>query len=101
MNFDAVKRAREMKARLDKIQKELSNTIIETDAGHGAVRVTMSGQLKVKSVKISPDAIKPEKAASLEKMVTDAVNDAIEKTQKAAARELKELTGGLKIPGLF
>jgi len=101
MNFDRIKQAREMKAKLDKIQKELKDTVVEGDAGHGAVKVTMDGQMRVRYVKISPDAVRADKVGNLEKMVTDAVNDAIQKTQKEAAKGLKELTGGLKIPGLF
>ncbi len=100
MNFQALKQAQEMKAKLDRIQKELNNTVIEADAGHGAVKITMNGQFKVKSVQISPDVIKADKASHLEELVTKAVNDAIEKTQKVAAKQMKELTGGFKIPGL-
>jgi DNA-binding protein YbaB len=34
-------------------------------------------------------------------MVQKAIDDAVEKSQKEAEKALKELTGGLKIPGLF
>jgi DNA-binding protein YbaB len=34
-------------------------------------------------------------------MVYKAIDDAVEKAQKEAEKQLKELTGGLKIPGLF
>ncbi len=101
MNFSRLNQARELKAKLDKIQKELNNMVIEADAGRGAVKVTMNGHLRLKAVKIAPEAINPDKARNLEELVLKAVNDAIEKTQKTAARELKELTGGFKIPGLF
>lgn len=101
MNLGNIKQAMELKSKLDQAHKELSNTIIEAEAGKGAVRVTMDGQQKIKSVKISPEIINQGKPELLEKLVLKAVSDALAKSQKAAAKQLRGLTGGLKIPGLF
>ena len=101
MNLGNIKQAMELKSKLEKAQKELSNLIIEAEAGKGAVRVTMDGQQKIKSVKISPEIINQGKPELLEKLVLKAVSDALAKSQKAAAKQLSGLTGGLKIPGLF
>jgi hypothetical protein len=95
-----LKQAQELKARLDKAQKELSNITVEASAGRGAVKVVINGQQKVQSIKISPEVIDPNKPERLEKMVLEAVSEAINKSQKAAAKQLQGLTGGLKIPGL-
>jgi len=99
MNF--LNQARELKTKLDKAQEELSNTIIEASTGKGAVKVTITGKQKLQSIKISPEVIDPDKAEQLEKLVLTAVDDAIVKSQKLAAKQLKELTGGLKIPGII
>ena len=101
MNLSSLNQARELKSKLDKAQKELSNIIVEASAGKGAVRVTADGQQKVKSIQISPGVIDPAKPELLEGLVMKAVNEALAKSQKAAAKQLRELTGGLKIPGLF
>ena len=100
MNFSNMKQALQLKAQLDKVQKELAKLTVETDAGHGAVKVTMNGQQKVVSVTISPEALDPDKIKRLEENIARAVNDAVEKSQKVAAKQLAGLTGGLKIPGL-
>ncbi len=100
MNFDMLKKAQELKSKLDKAQKELSNTIIEADSGKGAVKVTMNGQQKILSIKISPKVIDPNKPEYLEELVLKAISEATAKSQKVAAKQLKGLTGGLKIPGL-
>ena len=100
MNLSMLNQARELKANLDKAQKELGNTIVEANSGKGAVRVTVNGQQKILSIKISPEVIDPDKAKRLEDLVLKAVTEAIAKSQKVAARQLKGLTGGLKIPGL-
>ncbi|MDD5509460.1 MAG: YbaB/EbfC family nucleoid-associated protein [Dehalococcoidales bacterium] len=101
MNLSQMNQARELKARMDKIQEELSNTIVEASSGKGAVKVTADGQQKIKSITISPGVIDPDKAGVLEELVVKAVSEALTKSQKAAASKLKSLTGGLKMPGLF
>jgi DNA-binding YbaB/EbfC family protein len=101
MNLSMLNQARELKANLDKAQKELSKTIVEADAGKGAVKVTVNGQQKILSIKISPEVIDPKNAKKLEDLIMKALTDAIAKSQKVASSQLKGLTGGLKIPGLF
>ena len=100
MNFDMLKQAQQLKSKLDKAQKELGKTIVEADSGKGAVKVTINGQQKILSIKISPKVIDPNNAEHLEELVLKAVSEAIAKSQKLAATQLKGLTGGLKIPGL-
>ncbi len=100
MNLSILKQAQELKSKLDKAQKELSNIIVEADSGKGAVKVTINGQQKILSIKISPKVIDPSQAEYLEELVLTAVSEATAKSQKLAAKQLKGLTGGLKIPGL-
>jgi len=100
MNFSMLKQAQELKSKLDKAQKELANSVIEVDAGKGAVKVTINGQQKILSIKISPEVIDPDRPEELEKLILKAISDANEKSQKLAAKQLRGLTGGLKIPGL-
>ena len=92
--------ARELKAKLNQAQKELGNITVEASSGKGAVKVVVNGQQQVKSVEISPKVIDPDKAKQLEELVLKAVNEAIGKSQKVAARELGKMTGIPKIPGL-
>jgi len=100
MNKFIMRQAQELQAKLAKAQQELSNTTIEASSGGGAVRVTIDGQQKIQSVKISPEVINPEDVELLEDLVLTAVREAIAKSQEAAAERLGGLTGGLKIPGL-
>lgn len=100
MNFSMLKQAQELKSKLDKAQKELSDQVVESNSGKGAVKVSINGQQKVLSIDISPSVIDPIKANNLEELVLKAVNEAIAKSQKLATKQLKGLTGGFKIPGL-
>jgi len=100
MNLSMLNQARELKSKLDKAQKELNKTILEADSGKGAVKVTVNGHQKILSIKISPEVIDPNNAKRLEDLVLKAISEAVAKSQKVAAKQLKGLTGGLKIPGL-
>ena len=100
MNLSMLKQAQELKSKLDKAQKELAKTVIEVESAKGAIKISINGQQKILSLKISPDIIDPKKPDQLEKALLKAITEANDKSQKLAAKELKGLTGGLKIPGL-
>ena len=100
MNLSMLNQALKLKSELDKTKKELGNAIVEASSGKGAVKVIINGQQKIQSIEISPEVIDPDKTKHLEKLVLEAVSEAITKSQKLAAKQLKGLTGGLKIPGL-
>ncbi len=101
MSLSMLNQARELKAKLDKAQKELNNTMIEVSSGKGAVKIVINGQQIIQSINISPQVINPDKAEFLEKLVLKAVSEALAKSQKVAAKELKGITGGFKLPGLI
>lgn len=100
MNKFIMRQAQELQAKLAKAQQELANITVEASSGGGAVKITINGQQKIQSLKISPEAINPDDVEMLEDLVLTAVNEAIAKSQELAAQRLGKLTGGLKIPGL-
>jgi len=100
VNKFMMRQAQELQAKLAKAQQELADTTVEASSGGGAVKVTINGQQKIQSVKISPEAINPDDVELLEDLVLTAVNEAIAKSQELATERLGKLTGGLKIPGL-
>ncbi|MBN1644306.1 MAG: YbaB/EbfC family nucleoid-associated protein [Dehalococcoidales bacterium] len=101
MNFQQLNQARQLKAKLDQAQKDLKRMQVEGEAGKGTVKAVVNGEQRIVSVTIAPEAVAQNNVKQLEQLVLKAVSDAQEKAQKAAAQQLKELTGGLKIPGLF
>ena len=91
MAFDQVK----MLQQLRKAQKQLGKEIIEVEAGDGAVIVQITGELKIKSVKIDPDMVDLGNIAELEHWIEIAVRDGLAKAQEVAAETMKPLMGGL------
>ena len=91
----------QMQKRLMKMQEELANETVEATAGGGVVKAVVTGQQRLVSVEIDPDAVDPEDVEMLQDMIVVAVNDALTKAQELAAERLSSLTGGMRIPGLF
>ncbi len=100
MNKFMMHQVQKLQEKLAKAQEELNTTIIEASSGGGVVKVTINGQQKIQSIKISPEVIDPDDVELLEDLVLTAVSEAIAKSQQLAAERLGGLTGGLKIPGL-
>ena len=101
MNKHLMQQAQQLQARLAKAQEDLANLTLEVSSGGGAVKVTVDGQQKIKSIKISKEVVNPEDVEMLEDLVLTAVTEAVARSQEAAASKLGGITGGLKIPGLM
>ncbi len=101
MNRNLMQQAQQLQARLAKAQEELANLTIEVSSGGGAVKVTIDGQQKIKSIKISKEVVNPDDVEMLEDLILTAITEATTKSQEAASAKLGALTGGLKIPGLM
>ena len=101
MNIGSMmKQAQKMQAKMAQMQEELKDEVLEASAGGGMVKVTITGDLQVRSVVIDPGAIDPDDADMLQDMVTAAVNEAIRSAQELASRRMNEITGGMNLPGL-
>lgn len=96
MAFDQMK----MINNLRKAQNELKKEIIEVEAGDGAVIVQISGELKVKSIKIDPEQVDLDDIEELEHWLEIAIRDGLAKAQEVAAEKMKPLMGNLGNLGL-
>ena len=89
-----------MLMQVKKLQKELAKTIVEVVAGDGAVVVQISGEQKLKSIKIDPEQVDLEDIHELEVWVEEAVKQAIVESQTLAAEKMKPMMGQLGNLGL-
>lgn len=83
-----------------KAQEALAEETLEVTAGGGAISIVVTGNQRIKSIKLQPDVVDPADVEMLQDLLVAAVNEAIERSQTHAARKLQGLTGGLGIPGL-
>ena len=92
---------RQMQTQMQKIQDGLAAETVEVASGGGAVKVTITGQLKVQSVTIDKDVVDPEDVEMLQDLVLTAVNEAVTKAQELQQKRMSVLVPpGMKIPGL-
>ena len=80
---------------LRKAQKSLAKEIVEVEAGDGAVIVQITGELKIKSVKIDPTKVDLDNIHQLEHWIEIAIRDGMAKAQEIAAKKMQPLMGGL------
>lgn len=92
---------KKMQAEMTKAQEELAATIVSGTAAGGTVTVEVTGDQRVKSVKIGKEAVDPDDIETLEDLVTVAVNDALAKSSEVAQKRMASVTGGMRIPGLM
>lgn len=85
---------------LKKAQKELKNEVVEVEAGDEAVVVQITGELKVKSVKIDPEKVDLDNIEELEHWIEDCFRDGYAKAQEVATDKMKPLMAGLGNLGL-
>src|SRR5512140_848045 len=84
-----------LQEQLAEAQAKLADEVVTATAGGGAIKVTMSGDQKCKSVEISPDLLKDADAEMLQDLVLSAVNLALDQSRQLASERLGPLTGGL------
>ncbi len=85
----------------EQMQKQMEATVIEASAGGGMVSVKVNGSKQLLSIQIDPEVYSGSDKEMLQDLIVAAVNEGIRKVDEAVAGQLGNLTGGLKIPGLF
>jgi hypothetical protein len=96
-----MKQAQAMQEQMAKIQEQAASKTVEGTAGGGMVTVTVNGAMELVAVRIDPEVAKSGDMDMLQDLIVAAANDALRKARDMMAEEMKAVTGGLKIPGLF
>ena len=92
--------ARKMQEQLLAAQEKAATTESTSSAGGGMVKVTVTGDLRLKEITIDPEAVDPEDVEMLQDLVVSAVNDALRTSRALAEEKMGAVTAGLRIPGL-
>jgi len=96
-----LKQAQQMHAKIAQLQEEMAAKTVEGSSGGGMVSIVMNGKQEIVSVRIDPEVINREDVEMLQDLIMAAVNEAVRKSQELMQEEMKKITGGLSIPGLF
>jgi DNA-binding YbaB/EbfC family protein len=82
-------------------QEEMGKKEVEASVGGGMVSVKANCQGEVLAIRIDPSVMESGDAEMLQDLVLAAVNEAVKKGKDMMQSELAQITGGMKIPGLF
>ncbi|MGH7442524.1 MAG: YbaB/EbfC family nucleoid-associated protein [bacterium] len=93
-----LKQAQQMQARMAKLKEELALKDVIASSGGGAVTVTATCDMKLKSVELQEDLAKSGDRELLQDLILAACNAALDQAQSLAASEMSKLTGGFKLP---
>jgi len=96
-----LKQAQQMHAKIAQLQEEMAGKTVEASSGGGMVNIVMNGKQEVLSIRIDPEVVNREDVEMLQDLIVAVVNEAIRKSQEMMTEEMKKVTGGLNIPGLF
>ena len=95
-----MKQAQKLQAKLAKVQEELASREVEGSAGGGMVVARANGQQRIVGVRIDPEVVDPEDVEMLEDLIMAAIQQAREKAQEMADREMQRATAGMLPPGV-
>ena len=95
------KQAQDMQSKLAEIQEGLADKTVEVSTGGGMVKIVANGINEIISVHIDDELINMSDRGMLEDLITGAMNEVQKKVKELTQGEMSQLTGGLKIPGLF
>lgn len=93
-----MKQAQAMQAKMQDMQAEMEQTLVEGQSGGGMVRVTLTVKGQMKGVTIDPSLLRADEGEIVEDLILAAHEDARKKGEIAMAEKMKGVTAGLKLP---
>lgn len=96
-----MQQAQQLQGRMQQMQEELAKKQVTSTVGGGMVSVTVNGRHQLLNITIDQQVVNPDDVPMLQDLVAAAVNDAMAKAQEMMQQEMRKVTGGFNIPGLF
>ena len=100
-NFsDMLSKAKAMQEKMREAQEKIKKIEVEGISGGNLVKVILTGDYELKSIKISEEA-KKENQDIINDLIIAAYNNAKDNLKKKSTEELSKVTGGLNLPSDF
>jgi nucleoid-associated protein EbfC len=96
-----IKQAQQLGGQMGQITEEMRKRRVTGAAGGGMVEIEVNGLMEVLRCRIDPQLVIQNDREMLEDLVVAAVNQAIAKGKQMHADSLRDLTGGLPLPGII
>jgi DNA-binding YbaB/EbfC family protein len=92
-----MKQAQQLQANMQRAQAEIATLEITGEAGGGMAKVVMTGKHEVRRVMLDSSLITDDKEM-LEDLIAAAINDAVQKVERASQEKMSSLMGGMNLP---
>ena len=93
-------KAKAMQEKMREVQEKIKKIEVEGLSGGNLVKVILTGDYELKSIKISEEA-KKENQDIINDLIIAAYNNAKDNLKKKSTEELSKVTGGLNLPSDF
>ena len=94
---DMLSKAKDMQVKMKEAQDAIKNIEVEGEAGGNLVKVILSGDYEIKSIKISEEA-KKESREIINDLIIAAYNNAKDNLKKKSSEALSKATGDFNLP---
>ena len=98
---DILRQAQVMQSKIAKLQQEMGEHSYEAASGGGLVKAVVSGKQELRKLTIDPKALEGGDVEMLQDLILAAVNEAGRIARESMDREMNNISGGIKLPGLF
>ena len=98
---DLLRHAQVMQNKVLKLQQEMAEKTVETSAGCGMGKGVLNGRQVLMAIAIDPMALEGGDVEMLQDLILSAVNEGVRVTRSNMEREMSNLTGGIRVPGMF
>lgn len=100
MDKNMLRQVQKMSADMQKSQTSLHERAYTAQSGGGAVKAVVTGDHRLKSLTINPEACTPEDVELLQDMILMAVNEGLRLADEDATQTMNRITGGLNLGNL-
>ena len=98
---DLLRQAQVMQNKIARLQQEMAEKDVEASAGGGMVKVVMNGRQEMKAITIDKAVMESCDNEMLQDLVMTAVNEAVRIGRANLEREMANISGGIRLPGMF
>lgn len=93
-----MKKAQEMQGKMEQLQEDMANLMVEGSSGAGLVTATCTAKGELKTLNIDPSIFNGDDKEVVEDLILAAIKDAQTKATERAQEEMAKLTEGLGLP---
>ncbi len=98
---DVMEQAKNLQKQMLKTQKELINKRVSAQSGGGIVEATVNGKGELLFLHLDPEIVTDKDIEMLTDLIVAAVSEAQRRAKEMMETEMKKLTGGVPMPGMF